>query len=157
MYRSERLQGSRWQRLPAPVLEWVDANLLAVHAVSPDDVWAVGSADTQGGRAPLVEHWDGQAWSVVSTSGLPVTQASLSAVAAFGPEDVWVAGWRGFGKAQRALLAHWDGHRWTRLQGRRAALNDLAALSPHDIWAVGGGLAGGRTSRSLIEHYSCAP
>jgi len=152
----ERLRGGRWQRLPGPILEWVDANLLAVDAISPDEVWAVGSADTQGGRAPLVERWDGQAWSVQSTTGLPATRASLSAVAVLGPDDVWAAGWRGFGQVQRALLAHWDGARWSVLSGPRGALNDLVALSPRDVWAVGGLLAG-NGARSLVERFSCAP
>jgi hypothetical protein len=151
----ERLEGGRWQRLPTPPLEWVDANLLAVDAVSPTEAWAVGSADIEGGRAPLVERWDGQAWSVVSTEGLPATRASLSAVAAFSPEDVWAGGWRGFGRAQRALLAHWDGRRWSSLQGAPGAINDLAARSTRDIWAVGGLLAGGGRSRTLVEHFAC--
>jgi len=151
----ERLEGGRWQPLSSPILEWVDANLLAVDAVSADDVWAVGSADTQGGRAPLVERWDGRAWNVASTSGLPQARAALSAVAASAPEDVWAAGWRGFASAQRALLAHWDGRRWSLVPGPPGAFNDLAALSSRDIWAVGG-IVAGRASRSLIAHYSCA-
>jgi hypothetical protein len=151
----ERLRGSRWQRLPTPLLEWVDANLLAVDAVSPAEAWAVGSVDTEGGRAPLVERWDGQAWSVVPTNGLPNARASLSAVAAFAPDDVWAAGWQGFGVSQRTLLAHWDGRRWNTLQGSRGAINDLAALSPRDVWAVGGLIARPGRSRTLVERLAC--
>jgi hypothetical protein len=150
----ERLQGGRWQLAPTPLLEGVDANLLDVDAASANEVWAVGSADTLGGRAPLVERWDGTSWSLVPTSGLPATRAALTAVAAFGPQDVWAAGWRGFGSAQRAMLAHWNGSRWSLLGGPRGAFNDLAALSSRDIWAVGGLLAGAE-SRMLVEHYSC--
>jgi hypothetical protein len=151
----ERLQGGRWRTVPAPRVAWLNDNLLAVDAVSPDEAWAVGSVDVPG-RAPLVERWDGRAWSVASMSGLPA-EASLRGVAAFGPGDVWAAGSRGFGQAERALLAHWDGRHWSQVPGPRGSLADLAALSPRDIWAVGGSLGGGQRSRSLIEHYSCGP
>ncbi len=149
----ERLRGKRWQPLRIPELDWLDDRLLEVSAASSGDVWAVGSID-EPRRAPLVEHWDGQAWTVVSTNGLPKTWTSLSAVVAFGPEDVWTAGSHGIGKDERTLLAHWDGRRWMQVPGPRGALADLAALAPGDIWAAGG-RSGEQRSRSLIEHYSC--
>jgi hypothetical protein len=152
----EHFNGGHWQAQPARGLEGVDDNLFAVDAMSAGDAWAVGSVDERAG-APLVVRWDGRAWSVASTRGLPSAEVSLAAVAAFGPTDVWAAGSRGFGEAERALLAHWDGHRWSQVPGPRGGLADLAALSPRDIWGVGGFLAGGGKSRSLIEHYSCSP
>jgi len=151
----ERLQSGRWKRQATPYLDSADENLLAVDAVSADDVWAVGSADVEGGRAPLVQHWDGRAWSEGSISGLPESQAALTSVAAFGPAKVWAAGYQGFAATERVLLAYWNGTRWTQVSGRSGGLNDLAALSARDIWAVGGFVAATGPTRSLVEHYSC--
>src|SRR5687768_10230504 len=54
--------GTSWSQVPAPKLATPN-ELLAVSAVSSDDVWAVGGYDS-GGQA-LIEHWNGSAWSVV--------------------------------------------------------------------------------------------
>jgi hypothetical protein len=144
-----RLTGGRWQAVGTPKLDSVDENLLAVDAVSPGDVWAVGSADVLGGRAPLVQRLDGGVWRDESVDGLPTVRAALLSVAVFGPTDAWVAGYRGF-VSQRTLLAHWDGSRWTQVSSRPGSLSNLSALSARDIWAVGS-----NRPRSLIERYSC--
>lgn len=92
------------------MLESVDENLLAVDATSGGDVWAVGSADVLGGRAPLVQRLDAAIWRDESVAGLPSAEAALTAVTAFGASDVWVGGYQGFAH-QLTLLAHWDGSR----------------------------------------------
>jgi hypothetical protein len=138
-------------------LDWVDDNLFAVDALSRSDAWAVGSVDANGGY-PVVQRWDGRAWSWVSTSGLPRARVTLAAVAVVGAKDVWVAGSRGFGSAERPLIAHWHDGEWTQIRGflPRGGLNAVAVLTERDIWAAGGSLQAAGTSRSLIEHYSCA-
>ena len=67
-------------------------SLIAVTAVSSNDVWAVGSADTSN-RGALIEHWDAQQWSIVP--GPPHTPGGsydLSAVSAVSLSDVWAVG-----------------------------------------------------------------
>lgn len=144
-----RLLGGRWRAAATPHLDTVDENLLAVDAVSPGDVWAVGSADVLGGRAPLVLRLHGTVWRDESISGLPQAKAALLAVAAFGPDDAWAAGYRGFAP-QQTLLAHWDGRSWTQVPGRPGSLSDLSALSAHDLWAVGS-----NGSSGFVERYAC--
>lgn len=144
------LRGGHWEPVATPRLDSVDENLLAVDAVSPGEVWAVGSADVLGGRAPLVQRLHDGAWRDESVAGLPTVQSALLGVAALGPNDVWVAGYRGF-TAQRTLLAHWDGRRWTQAPSRPGSLVDLSALSPHEIWAVGSNGGSG-----LVERLGCA-
>ena len=58
--------GTSWSIVPSPTPGGL-ADLAAVVAVGPDDVWAAGgSVDRQvnAGRT-LVEHWDGMGWKVV--------------------------------------------------------------------------------------------
>jgi len=148
-----RIAGGSVTRVTTPILDSVDENLLAVSADSTGDVWAVGSEDVLGGRAPLVQHFDGTVWSDESVAGLPPSRSALAGVAAFGPSDVWVAGYRGFAD-QRAMLAHWNGSRWTQGRATSGALFDLSALSPHDIWAAGEAHVATGT-RSLVERYAC--
>ena len=39
-----------------------------VVAITPHDVWAVGSEDDGGGSRTLTEHWDGGAWVTIPES-----------------------------------------------------------------------------------------
>ncbi len=60
--------GTSWSIAPSPTPGGL-ADLAAVVAVGPDDVWAAGgSVDRQvnAGRT-LVEHWDGLGWTVVAS------------------------------------------------------------------------------------------
>ena len=60
--------GTSWSIVPSPTPGGL-ADLAAVVAVGPDDVWAAGgSVDRQvnAGRT-LVEHWDGFGWTVVAS------------------------------------------------------------------------------------------
>src|SRR5215211_6003374 len=53
--------GQNWAVAPTPALPTTYNELLAVSALSTNDVWAVGSSS---GEA-LIEHWDGTSWQVV--------------------------------------------------------------------------------------------
>jgi hypothetical protein len=146
----ERLIGRRWLPVETPRSGSLDENLLDVDAVSPGDVWAVGSADVVGRRSPLIQHLAGRAWRDGPLKGLPAAGASLLGVVAFGQDDVWTAGYQGL-SPQRTLLAHWDGKRWSLEPNRPGSLSGFSALSAHDIWAVGGS-----PGRTLVERYSCS-
>jgi hypothetical protein len=58
--------GRGWSAVPTPAAEPAHRHdLNAVSAVSPNNVWAVGTTSSQGRGEALIERWDGQAWSVV--------------------------------------------------------------------------------------------
>jgi len=115
--------GSAWQNIPSPNVGDL-SELLAVSAVAPNDVWAVGkSSQTDGAPSQrLVMHWDGTAWTVVSDP-LMTGNGVLQGVKALSSKDVWVVGVNN----DAPLVAHWDGAAWTEVRG----------LGPDNVpWAV---------------------
>src|SRR6266446_2211001 len=68
----EHWNGSRWSVVSSPNPSSSVNKLNAVAAVSPNDVWAVGTAPTRTATV-LILHWNGAAWSVIPnpTTGIP--------------------------------------------------------------------------------------
>jgi hypothetical protein len=139
--RIKRWDGSAWSTVPSPnpttgadVFNIVEG----LAAVSPTDVWAVGSYSSDADpTTPLILHWNGSAWSsVTAPAGI---EGRLNAVAANGPNDVWAVG-ESFDGTSLAL--HYDGLGWTRATSDsphpdRNALVSVAR-SPDDVWAAVG-------------------
>jgi hypothetical protein len=126
------------------------ADLTSVHAISPDDVWAVGirsftepTQATYTGDQTFTEHWDGAKWSVVAAPDVAVPETSTAAEddlqAVSGSNgDVWAVG-----RAQPVgtLVLHWNGTVWSILPspqtGENGVLEAVADLGPDDVWAAG--------------------
>lgn len=134
-------------------------SLVAVAAISPSDVWAVGSDfAVVGGQPALIMHWDGSTWSKV-TAPTPPTGCAFSAlkgVTAVSSNDVWAVGrceTSSFTTA--ALVEHWDGSAWSVMSApapSNSTLNAVSAGSAHDVWAVGG-YSDSSGFHWLTEHY----
>jgi hypothetical protein len=86
--------GTRWRLMAHP--QKPQNALVAVLAISPRDVWAVGAY--QGSIPPgvsvaktLTEHWDGTRWRIVRS---PNSRGSgqLQTIVALAPNDIWSAG-----------------------------------------------------------------
>ncbi len=124
--------------------------LSAVAAVSPSDVWAVGSRGLSPYRT-LVEHWDGKRWHV-----LPSRVGTLDGVAALSSRNVWAVGTTtDIALKSRPLIEHWDGKHWTIKRGANAPASELygvTAIAAGDVWAVGGTFKGGAWA-TFIEHW----
>ncbi len=138
--------GSTWTRVPTPNPTGADS-LTGVTAISPSDVWAVGSSFIDAGHTNvLIEHWNGSSWSVVPAASLPLafTESSLTKVSALSPGDVWAVGdkFNGSFLSERALVEHWDGTNWSALpgQGLVSSLSSVSA-SAGNVWAVTQGFA----------------
>jgi hypothetical protein len=133
--------GTNWTRINPHSL--TDFN--SVTALSPTDVWAVGSFlfDYDDVR-PEIEHWDGSQWQLVpSPDPRPGGQggSELTGVAAISPTDIWAVGAVGaFGNLQ-TLTEHWDGTSWSIIPspnpGNRSSLIGVTALSDGTVAAVG--------------------
>ena len=167
----EHWDGARWSVAPTPDVASPRGipfdHLFSVAAVSPTDVWAVGSygtADFFGGRGdhPLVLHWDGIRWTGASTppqESAPLRWARLTGVAADGSGTVWAVGSAGSGTQRQPIATTWDGHRWTAstVHGPAGSTFNDVALSPSGglPWAVGSMIRPGAPEQTLTAR--CSP
>lgn len=132
---------------------------MGVAALSPKDIWAVGSTgDDQGNVTPVAEQWDGTQWSLVPTPPTGSNDSAFSGVAALAADDVWAVGEIGPSEAQQTLIEQWYGSQWSIVPSPNSGSNDflssIAAISATDIWAVGSNsIDDGDTFQPLIEHW----
>jgi len=146
----EHWDGSEWTVAATPPPPDPDSQLLALTAVSPSDIWAIGwqGSNSYTDTIPLVEHFDGTAWHLVTApapggSGTSVYPAAISGT---GPDDVWMAGTvspngvGGIGNGSTSFVEHWNGTAWsvatTSLPTGAIGRNSLYAASPTDVWAT---------------------
>jgi hypothetical protein len=85
---TERWNGHRWSIVASPSPTG-DDDLDGVAAVSPDDIWAVGSTANP---ATFVLRWDGHAWATLPARSRPGSVNGLFDVSAPAATDVWAAG-----------------------------------------------------------------
>jgi hypothetical protein len=138
-----RWNGGSWTILPSPSPGTFGINELnAVAAISPTDVWAVGSSTDVGAYAEtLIEHWNGATWSVVPSPNVSGENNGLYDVVAIAANDVWAVGYRGIGVFE-PLAMHWNGATWAlfpspSLPVSTGFLLSVSATGPNDVWAVG--------------------
>jgi len=116
--------------------------LNGIAAVSPSDVWAVGSVWPSDARHSLglIEHYNGKVWCAVDThdwnddgNSLPGVPG-LYGVYALSARDVWTVGTR---------FEHWDGHVWRVVAAPPLVLDGaipVSATSSANVWVLGGGM-----------------
>jgi len=162
---AEHWDGTSWQIVPTPNVEFRDNLLYATSAVSPNDIWAVGFTDTISGQhenLPLALHWDGTTWTIVPT---PATRgALLLAAKALASNDVWAVGEdEGPGHVTTATtyILHWDGTLWRGVpspNGTAAvnALEGVSGVASNDVWAVGFTGASFTDNGALALHWDGA-
>jgi hypothetical protein len=169
--------GSAWALVPSPDVPprpqvgWSYPGLVAVRALAPDDVWAVGTSDNVAPTGPsntLVLHWDGTTWTVVASPDVPADTGSpydrLEAIDGTSGTDLWAVGSYGLDQnddpysslPEHTLAERWDGAAWAQvptpvLEGRNS-LGGVAAVSPSEAWAVGWVWAGS-AQQALIERW----
>jgi hypothetical protein len=124
--------GSAWVAVALPS-KFSHADLFAIAASSPTDVWVFGQWHNSGGLDvhAFALRWTG-AWSVV---GFWPTNNLVNSAVVFGPKNAWIFGGLG--------VRHFNGLGWTRFK-LSYSLNRASAISANDIWAVGGDNATGK-------------
>jgi hypothetical protein len=139
---TEHWNGSTWQTVANPFGNTSSPlprdTLVAVDAISPTDVYALGREAFQHGQTSVLENWNGSSWGTVS---LPVSGAVLNGLGATGPNDVYVVGRSG-------VIEHFNGTTWSQVSNPAGTSEDLAgiaALTPTDEWTVS-------TDGQLTEH-----
>jgi hypothetical protein len=117
---------------------------MAISAVSPGDIWAVGHYTSTGQYRTLTQHWDGTQWSIIPSPD-PGYNNFLHGVAAISANDVWAVGSYSFPTygGQHLLTLHWDGTQWSSVANPDPGgnytnfLSAVDAVSTGDVWAVG--------------------
>ncbi len=148
----EHFDGASWSIVPSPNPGAAGSLLAAITAISPIDIWAVGTNFSKGyvAQPSLIEHWNGTRWSVVATpSG---GAGNLLGVSARSSTDVWAVGNAG----SNQVIEHWNGVSWSVVTDPTpydTSLNAVTALGPNDAWAVGNGNFSGSPT-ALIEHWN---
>ena len=153
--------GTSWKRVPSPDPSGTrKANfLIGVSAVSPSDAWAVGHyADSTGGQATMLLHWDGTSWTQVASPN-PAPYSDLYGVAATS-SAAWAVGSAG-GLPAETLAIHPTATGWKQVVSPNPsagtepnALTGVAVASSADAWAVGGYSTGSPDTEALILHWN---
>ena len=150
----------KWNVTQSPSPTGANIALTSVAAVSPNDVWAVGSYFNTSLRTPqsIIEQWNGKKWVLVSSPVL--NESGLSGVAAVSANDIWTVGeYNPSGNAWETLIEQWNGSAWSVVQSPNglAANNYLSAISiisASDIWAVGySSFSPSPGVQTLTEHW----
>ena len=166
----EHWDGTQWRVVPSPNVytngsaTQGDTNtLMAVSALSPNDVWMVGSSTSATKRSTLepggtwteklIEHWDGKQVTIVPSPNPALTGTMLRGVAAIAPDNVWTVGWDGDRTGKPVVVEHWDGKQWSVVPAVEGYLSAISAVSAQDVWAVGGMPVPGLPSKGLVEHW----
>lgn len=113
---TEHWDGQAWSLVPASRHGGPETG---VAAVSPNEVWAVGTA----GHTGVIDRWNGTAWTTVHT--IPAF-SHLTAVAAASATDAWAVGRDPL--LAPAIVVHWDGTAWTD--------STISALLPISITSI---------------------
>ncbi len=153
---AEVWDGFVWRVVAVPYRHGSRESVLRdVAAVSPTDVWAVGSTFT--GRRlqsqPLVEHWDGSHWSIVAVPS-PGVNFSLTSVDAVSADDVWAVGLSD-SSLGNPFVEHWDGTSWSLVPaanpGNGSAFSGVA-VAGGIVYATG--LADPGPLNTLVEAWN---
>jgi hypothetical protein len=170
----EHFNGTTWQTAPAPAAG-AFPDFAAVSAVSPTDVWAVGT--DLASNSTLAAHWDGHTWQVVTTpclngtkiilqeNGCQQSQNQLTGVTAVAANNVWASGFETESSGFHVpYVLHWDGTTWslTKTPNPEAGQGGLAgsslfgitAVSASDIWAVGHSQDNVGTITTVTEQFN---
>lgn len=154
--------GTGWSVVPTPNRGYTRNMLADLVVNSPNDIWAVGYSNGNGGRhkdRTLIEHFNGTTWSIVPSPNVGDGSNELWAIDAVAANDLWAVG-----EFRRGtLILHFDGTSWTAdtqtptFSAQGDSLNAVVVLGPDDVWAFGGWVENQFGSdpqyRSLIHHF----
>jgi hypothetical protein len=158
----EQWNGTSWSVVPSPGNGSKFEIATSLTAISPNDVWAVGSYAEDG---TLAANWNGKKWSIVPTPEItntgPETENTLTAVTADGPDDVWASGYADVDSENFATpyVLHWQGSSWTltevpNLGTEGSRLRSIQLVSRSDVWAVGQEQKNNGSILSLTEQFN---
>jgi hypothetical protein len=151
---AEHWNGTSWTVVDTP--QFSGALLLAVAAISSNDVWAVGWRAGAG----FVLHWDGTSWTRVPAPSLGV-ETYLKDVDGTSANDVWAVGYATPNSEDwLTVTLHWDGTRWTKVPhpipyGPDQYFYGVTATTEGEAWAVGSSLWSGPEETYTQRYSAC--
>jgi hypothetical protein len=148
-----------WQVVASPNPTGNDG-FATMTAISPSDLWAVGSATSlSSSSATLTERYNGTSWHVVpSPNPAGFRYDDLTGVSGTSASDVWSVGME-FVTAGHAypIIEHYNGSAWSLVPSAQPTqvgdLSAVAALTPTNVWAVGNGRTPAGVGAPMIQHY----
>jgi hypothetical protein len=160
----EHWNGATWTAATSPTPMFSSQFANAITAISPSNVWAVGTDET-GGSNTLSAHWNGTAWSIVPTPNLTHAgnaQNMLTGVSSDSAGNVWASGLAdnvNGHNLRMPYVLHWTGAQWVltkvpNLGTEGSRLNGIQVLSPTDAWAVGQTQESNGAILTLTERYN---
>ncbi|HYE79849.1 MAG TPA: T9SS type A sorting domain-containing protein, partial [bacterium] len=155
--------GSTWSsevvNFPHPGSPWPGSTTFeAIDAISPTDIWAVGTRSVPNIDSAFAYHFDGSSWSTIPVPAVGNRRNNLRDVHGLAANDVWTVGsYRNgpYGGQFKPMALHWDGTDWTSFPLPAATHSMIAELecvrmvAPNDVWAAGTILTGG----TLLLHF----
>jgi hypothetical protein len=160
----EHWNGTAWTAATSPTPVGSDQFASGITAISPGNVWAVGTDETHGSNN-LSAHWNGKAWSLVRTPELSHAgdaQNMLTGVSSDSAGDVWASGLADNVSGHNfrvPYVLHRTGTKWVmtklpNLGTEGSRLNGIQVLSPTDAWAVGQTQESNGAILTLTEQYN---
>ena len=153
----KHFDGSQWQEVDSPNLG-AKSSLTSITAVSPTELWAVGSSYYNG---PIIEHYIGGNWSLAQNPPVSFDQSRgapfLISVAARSTNDVWAVG-DARGNQFGPLIEHWDNQSWLlfpapALNGSYQKLISVIPLKAKNVWAMGSYIDTSNNYRPFVTRW----
>jgi hypothetical protein len=134
--------GAPWTVVPTPNTGGSLPNVLqGVAAISPADVWAVGTWQAPGQTLRgQTMHWDGTAWQVVPSPAGGMPSSVLTAVDATAPDNVWAVG-HARGQSNKPLIMRYRAGVWSVVPSQAPGPSDHE-LNGVDMFEAGGWAVG---------------
>jgi hypothetical protein len=129
-----------------------------VTAISPSDVWAVGSSLVNSTHLiSVIEHYDGTQWTIVSSPQF-ATGSALHKIQAFSANDIFAVGESNSDQQQlKPLVEHYDGNQWSVVPTptlKRGVLSAIGGLSSTDFWIAGATISNVRLfGDPIVMHF----
>jgi hypothetical protein len=148
--------GQTWSRVSVPVPVTAGSpspsSFLGVTAISPTNVWAVGTSRSNTYPFPttaLVEHFNGKGWNIVPSPNPEVGldfpgSFGLVGIASISANNIWAVGTFSDPNSglDLPLTEHWNGIKWSMVSsanviGEMSVLSGVTALSNGTVVGVG--------------------
>ena len=133
--------GSGWQIFSGTDLSSTYNDLWDVAAITPNDVWAVGTYNDPGTSRSQLLHWNGTNWSHTTIPIIP-GGSFLFSIDAISANDIWAVGGQAGSPTRPAYTIHYDGSNWTEFPAAtpgtfRNYFQAVDGIASNDVWAVG--------------------